>query len=40
LAGIPVHPYIPMGRATRAAARAAIGHLATAFERDASNEPI
>ena len=33
LAGIPVHAYFPMGRATRAAARAVIDHLAAAFER-------
>jgi hypothetical protein len=29
-----------MGRATRAAARAAIDHLMVAFRRDPSNEPI
>ena len=40
LAGIPVHAYFPMGRATRAAARAAIDHLVAAFRRDSSNEPI
>ena len=40
LAGIPVHAYFPMGRATRAAARAAIDHLAAAFQRDPSGEPI
>jgi DNA-binding transcriptional LysR family regulator len=40
LAGIPVHAYFPMGRATRAAARAAIDHLMVAFRRDPSNEPI
>lgn len=28
LAGIPVHAYFPMGKATRAAARAAVDHLA------------
>ncbi len=33
LAGIPVHTYFPMGRATRAAARGAIDHLVSAFER-------
>ena len=33
LADIPAHAYFPMGRATRAAARAAIDHLATAFQR-------
>jgi len=38
LAGIPVHAYFPMGRATRAAARAAIDHLVTAFQQD-SAEP-
>jgi DNA-binding transcriptional LysR family regulator len=40
LAGIPVYAYFPMGRATRAAARAAIDHLAAAFQRDPSGEPI
>jgi DNA-binding transcriptional LysR family regulator len=40
LAGIPVHAYFPMGRATRAAARAAIDHLAAAFQRDPAGEPI
>jgi DNA-binding transcriptional LysR family regulator len=40
LAGIPVHAYFPMGRATRAAARAAIDHLVAAFQRDARNEPF
>jgi DNA-binding transcriptional LysR family regulator len=39
LAGIPVHAYFPMGRATRAAARAAIDHLAAAFQSDPSSEP-
>lgn len=34
LAGIPVHAYFPMGRATRAAARAAIAHLSADFQRD------
>ncbi len=33
LAGIPVHAYFPMGKATRAAARAAIDHLVASFER-------
>jgi DNA-binding transcriptional LysR family regulator len=32
--GIPVHAYFPMGRATRAAARAAIDHLVAELERD------
>ena len=40
LAGIPVHAYFPMGRATRAAARAVIDHLVTTLRRDSSNEPI
>lgn len=40
LAGIPVHAYFPMGRATRAAARAAIEHLVAAFQRDVSGEPL
>ncbi len=39
LAGIPVHAYFPMGRATRAAARAAIDHLVAAFERSPSVVP-
>lgn len=40
LAGIPVHAYFPMGKATRAAARAAIDHLIRTFQRDPSDEPI
>jgi DNA-binding transcriptional LysR family regulator len=40
LAGIPVHAYFPMGRATRAAARAAIDHLTAAFQRDPFGAPI
>jgi len=36
LADIPAHAYFPMGRATRAAARAAIDHLAAAFQRSNS----
>jgi DNA-binding transcriptional LysR family regulator len=40
LAGIPVHAYFPMGRATRAAARAVIDHLTAAFEREPNAEPI
>lgn len=40
LDGIAVHAYFPMGRATRAAARAAIDHLVTAFEREPSDLPI
>jgi DNA-binding transcriptional LysR family regulator len=39
LAGIPVHAYFPMGRATRAAARAAIDHLIAAFEQSPSVVP-
>jgi DNA-binding transcriptional LysR family regulator len=39
LAGIPVHAYFPMGRATRAAARAAIDHLVSAFARSPSVVP-
>src|SRR5271156_2319453 len=39
LAGIPVHAYFPMGRATRAAARAAIDHLVASFQRDPSDVP-
>ena len=34
LSGIPVHAWFPMGKATRAAARAAIDHLAAAFQHD------
>lgn len=40
LAGIPVHAYFPMGRATRAAARAAIDHLVADFERAPADMPI
>jgi DNA-binding transcriptional LysR family regulator len=40
LAGIPVHAYFPMGRGTRAAARAAIDHLVRAFELSPSDMPI
>ena len=32
LAGTPVHAYFPLGRATSAAARAVIDHIAAAFE--------
>ena len=32
MVGIPVHAYFPMGRATRAAARAAVDHLVTHFK--------
>jgi DNA-binding transcriptional LysR family regulator len=39
LAGIPVHAYFPMGRATRAAARAAIDHLVASFQRDPADVP-
>lgn len=37
LARIPVYAYFPMGKATRAAARAAVDHLVAAFERKASD---
>lgn len=40
LAGVPVHAYFPMGRATRAAARAAIDHLVATFQRDPPDVPI
>jgi DNA-binding transcriptional LysR family regulator len=40
LAGIPVHAYFPLGRATRAAARAAIDHLMASFQRDPAEVPI
>ncbi len=39
LAGIPVHAYYPMGRATRAAARAAVDHLVADFERNPPSLP-
>jgi DNA-binding transcriptional LysR family regulator len=39
LAGIPVSAYFPLGRATRAAARAVIDHLVSAFERSPSIVP-
>jgi DNA-binding transcriptional LysR family regulator len=39
LPGIPVHAWFPMGRATRAAARAAVDHLVSAFERTPSVVP-
>lgn len=34
LAGIPVHAYFPMGRATRAAGRAVVEHLVAGFQHD------
>jgi DNA-binding transcriptional LysR family regulator len=34
LEGIPVHAYFPLGRATRAAARAAVEHLATGLREE------
>lgn len=40
LIGIPVHAYFPMGRATRAAARAAIDHLVADFQRNPSTDLI
>jgi len=40
LAGIPAHAYFPMGKATRAAARAVIDHLTAALDRDSSDEAI
>jgi hypothetical protein len=40
LAGIPEHAYFPMGRATRAAARAVIDHLVAYFEREPCTELI
>ncbi len=40
LAGIPVHAYFPMGRATRAAARAVIDHLVACFEREPPTDLI
>jgi DNA-binding transcriptional LysR family regulator len=38
LAGIPAHAYFPMGRATRAAARAVIDYLTAALQRESSDE--
>jgi DNA-binding transcriptional LysR family regulator len=40
LAGIPVHAYFPMGRATRAAARAVIDHLVATFQSESAAEPV
>jgi len=40
LSGIPVHAYFPMGRATRAAARAVIDHLVATFQSESAAEPI
>lgn len=40
LAGIPVHAYFPMSRATRASARAVIDHLVGCFERESLNGPM
>ena len=37
LSGIPVHAYFPMGRATRAAARAVIDHLVASFQRNSTD---
>lgn len=37
LAGIPVHAYFPMGRATRAAGRAVVDHLIAEFRREAES---
>ena len=37
LSGIPVFAFYPMGRATRAAARAAIDHLVVTFERSSAD---
>jgi DNA-binding transcriptional LysR family regulator len=40
LAGIPVNAYFPMGRTTRAAARAAIEHLEVSFRSEPPSEPV
>jgi DNA-binding transcriptional LysR family regulator len=40
MVGIPVHAYFPMGRATRAAARAAIDHLLADFQKDKNALPL
>jgi DNA-binding transcriptional LysR family regulator len=40
LAGISVNAYFPMGRSTRAAARAVIDHLAATFQSAPPQEPI
>jgi DNA-binding transcriptional LysR family regulator len=39
LAGIPVHAYFPMGRATRAAGRAVVEHLVAGFQLDDTSQP-
>jgi DNA-binding transcriptional LysR family regulator len=38
MVGIPVHAYFPMGRATRAAARAAVDHLVAHFKQRADTD--
>jgi DNA-binding transcriptional LysR family regulator len=38
-AGIPVHAYFPMGRATRAVGRAAVDHLIAEFQRSGDLDP-
>jgi DNA-binding transcriptional LysR family regulator len=38
-AGIPVHAYFPMGRATRAVGRAAVEHLIAEFQRSGDLDP-
>jgi DNA-binding transcriptional LysR family regulator len=38
-AGIPVHAYFPIGRATRAVGRAAVDHLAAEFKRAGEGAP-
>ena len=40
LAAIPVYAYFPMGRATRAAARAAVDHLAAELQREAADDLV
>jgi DNA-binding transcriptional LysR family regulator len=40
LAGIPVYAYFPMGRATRAAARAAVDHLVAELQRESADNPL
>jgi DNA-binding transcriptional LysR family regulator len=40
MVGIPVHAYFPMGRATRAAGRAAVDHLIAEFQKDSKAVPL
>jgi DNA-binding transcriptional LysR family regulator len=40
MVGVPVHAYFPMGRATRAAGRAAVDHLIAKFQKDSKAVPL